>query len=388
MQPNEIYTKIIVPFIEGNDIISFKNSLAKFTKSKQVDAIHFFKIELSADEKKNIIGQFTTNVQTQTKYLQEYEQWLIKTNVSNELIHLLEFLAQNKSPRLRYLLKDIYRSKVKHNHKTTYLTLACLALLLFAANISFNPEWKKQLEDFQRLLSLALKTVFQTQNLAFLILMFQLIRYCTEIYYILTNNATTSKHKLDKLLRKSLTTLINIIAQILIIQSPNIMPKIANSLMVLSEFINILFSAWTLYQLKYTKKPSKDEHLTLEDNIHQLENHYYYLKKSAQFRLECASLVLSFTASVVSMLLSSHFVWLAPICLLIQFFISQIKNLYHSHLDDKYTELTQNDIKQIKKLKDGKEYSISFFSENSPNSICNLSPPDLSLSPDNIVTPV
>lgn len=343
---NSLYENVLLPFLQGASPKDLQINLKKLLIDTKEDALKSFNIDINLTQQELILNHYTLNADRQALYLQEYNQWLKDTNLSNKLIHFLEFLAQEKSPRLRYFLKQVHLAKINSAGPIFYTSI----FLISITNLSFlyflHPNWLKHFDNLTKSLSNILKIALKTNNLAFFILNIQIFKYIYEVFYLLSNNATTQAHKTNKLLRKTFTTLANISAQALIAFSYTIIPRVANYLLILSELINISFSAWTLFNFNDSCETNQNSHPQLEELLVKNEQKFYYLKKTVQLKAECLSLVLIFSLTIINFLINTQFPIFSGISLLLQFIISQVNTYFYCNLEEKYTVLIQEEIHQ------------------------------------------
>ena len=215
MDNQEIIQEIVLPFLQGEDLNKLIIKLSTYSLLRDENASDFFKNTVNLNEKtlilQTLLGKETSKIDD---HIREYNEWVLRLNVSDSLLHFLEFIAHKDSHRIRYLVKQIYQTKAPIKYQKAYLFLTTG---IFIAGVYFTyheQAWtqfllwlKETLPNFGiQILNAALKPY----NLSLIILIYQSIRYFLDIYLILRNNATSKEHKINKICKITLTNLLNI----------------------------------------------------------------------------------------------------------------------------------------------------------------------------------
>lgn len=343
---------LVRPFLKGEDLDIVFSLLLGFVIRHNQNATTLFNHYLEEVHQDLILQKLlgTNRLDEIVNHKKEYRQWRTTLNISNSLLHFLEFLAQRDSHRIRYFVKEIYQTDAPIKYQNAYLFLAITvagAGIYFAQN---EAAWIALLTWIKETLpSLAIKALdiaLQPQNLSFIILIYQSIKYFLDVYYILQNNATSKNHKLKKILRITLTNLLNITGQLINFLF-SYLSSTAACLFIASGLIDMLWGLSEYHSLKPAAEPPNNEGMTITELSRGYEAYYYYLKKRKQFQIECMALSVTFVASLVSILLGAQVLCLGSICAVLQFFISLTKNHYNQSYEHHYAIELQSNIKQF-----------------------------------------
>lgn len=358
MDNNKLLKELIIPFLRGEDLDTITITLMVYAIRNEQNAIDFFNsTKLEASSQQNILKQlFDKEQQKISEYIQEYNDWITHKNISNTLLHFLEFLAHKESHRIRYLVKQIYQTRAPIKYQKTYIfligTITCAGLYFAQNEAAWNAFliWIK--ETLPSLAAQALQIAFQPQNLSLIILIYQGIKYALDFYYIVRNNATTRNHKLKKICRITLTNSLNMFGQLINFMFTSY-SNLAGYLFILSGLIDLAWGWAEFYSLKKVDEPSTKSNLTFIDFSKQTERYYYYLKKKKQFQIECIALSITFATSLVSIILGSQILCLGTIAAVLQFFIALTKNYYNQSYEHRYAIEQQTEIKNFYTASEG-----------------------------------
>lgn len=344
--------EIVMPFLKGDNLDLLIVRLSTYSVIKDENARNFFKKNTDDAQRKSILHALIGDEQAKIdRYIKEYDEWRQNLNISESLLHFLEFLAQKESHRIRYLVKQIYQTNPPIKYQKAYLFLISV---IFCAGIYFaNHEaawtyflfWLK--ETLPKLGSELLHVVLKPHNFSLIILAYQTIRFFLDIYFILRNHATSNEHKAKKIFRMILTNALNLSAQLLnfIFASYS---NLTNYLFISAGLIDLIWSLTTFYYLENAPHPNEQKHEHFEDFSEACEKYYYYLRKKKQFQLECIALFFTFSAGLASILLGPQVLCLGTVCAVLQFLISLTKNYYKQSYEYQFAASLQDRVSEFK----------------------------------------
>jgi hypothetical protein len=349
MTDTYIINDIVVPFLKGEKLTRTKLWLGHLIDETNNNVISEFKKYDDEHFKNQILDSLLLTAHRQKRYKEEYDAWRNTLNISDNLLHFLEFLSQKGYYRLRYLLKAAASTSPKTNYLEYFFSGAILSCIGAGIYFAYCPgSWEQMISFLQtsgpQIALWLLNYILIPVNLAFIILAYQTIKYFADCYFILDNRCTTTEHKLTTLIKTTTTAALVIAGQTLNCLNFGIATGIGNYLFIAAAIIDLVWSGLQIYQLK---KPSLPDNPTLEEQIFFKEQEIYYQRKKDQFKLEICASVLITVASIGSIVLASQFTFIPILSIVFQFLVSITKNYYYNKLEYQSTEKLQNDIHQL-----------------------------------------
>ena len=348
MTDTNIILDIIVPFLKGQKLTRTKLLLGHLVDETNNNVIAEFKKYNDDHLKNQILDSLLMTPEQQKIYNDRYDTWRKTLDISDNLLHFLEFLSQEGYFRLRYLLKAAASTSPKTNYLEYFFSGALLSCIGAGVYFFYCPgSWEQMLLFLQtsgpQFALWSLNYIIIPVNLALIILAYQIIKYFADLYYILDNRCTTTEHKLTSLIKTTATSALVIAGQTL-----NCLKGVAtaagNYLFIGAAVIDLIWRGMQIYHLTQPSLPDKP---TDENFIFYKEQQCYYQRKKNQFKLEIYASVLITTASIASIVLASQFAFIPIISIVFQFLVSITKNYYYNKLEYKSTEKLQNEIKAL-----------------------------------------
>jgi hypothetical protein len=349
MTDTYIINYIVVPFLKGEKLTRTKLWLGHLVDETNNNVISEFKKYNDEYFKNQILDSLLLTALRQKSYKEEYDAWRDTLNISDNLLHFLEFLSQKGYYRLRYLLKAAASTSPKTNYLEYFFSGALLSCIGAGIYFAYCPgSWEQMLSFLQtsgpQIAIWLFNYILIPVNLAFIILAYQSIKYFADCYYILDNRCTTTEHKLFSLIKTTTTAALVIAGQTLNCLNFGIATGIGNYLFIAAAIVDLVWRGLQIYQLK---EPSLADNATLEQQIFFKEQKIYYQRKKDQFKLEICASILITVASIGSIVLASQFAFIPIISIVFQFLVSITKNYYYNRLEYQSTEKLQNDIHQL-----------------------------------------
>ena len=350
MTDTNIINDIIIPFIKGNKLTHTRLWLGHLIDGTHKNVITQFKsYDNDEDYKHKILENLLLTQKRQSAYIEDYEKWRSTLDISDNLLHFLEFLSLKGYHRLRYLLKEAKRTNPKTNYLEYFFGAAFLGCVGSGIYFAYCPgSWESLITFLQttgpEIALWLLNYILIPLNLALTILAYQTIKYFADCYYILDNRCTKTEHKLTSLIKTTTTSAFIIAGQTLNCLNLGMSTSVGSYLFIAAAMIDLLWRGMQLHQLQ---QPSLPKNSSLEDQIFFIEQQSYYQRKKDQFKLEICASILITIASICSIVLASQFTFIPILSIVFQFIVSMAKDYYYNRLEYKATEKLQSEIEKL-----------------------------------------
>ncbi len=308
----------------------------------------------------NILATIATTPEQQNALINAFFERCNRLNISTNLINFLEFMASQGFHRLHPYIQLINQTDV-HGYSFLQYILGSLVATATAGMIAFlyNQQLLHDLEvwftkNSEYFLKLSLKYILIAENLAFISLLFKLVRLMYQFYALINNHATNEENKFNKLLKLILSNALIISAQVLTYINHGVMAPAAGYLIITASFLDLCWSISNLIQLEKPIRP--DESLKTENPelykkqmAHFYEETAFYNRKLKIFYHEIWAFTLIAAATIVSIMFAQNFLILNLLCIVLQLLVTVLKDYLISRSQHAINENLQRDIKGLYK---------------------------------------
>jgi hypothetical protein len=226
--------------------------------------------------------------------------------------------------------------------------------VVVAAGVYFsqNPKaWLSVLNWLQTtlpdLLFQSLNWILQPHNLSFFILFYQLIKYFSDTFLILSNKASSKDHKIKKISHITLNFILNSTAQTIIFLNLSF-SYVSGICFMLSGLVDLVWCMIERHLINKEKVSLREKDLSsLAAKVRCLEQENYHDRKTQQLRVEGISLFLTLVASFLSIYFSPSVACIAAMCATFQFLISLTKTHYFNVIEKKHAANLQEKIAEL-----------------------------------------
>lgn len=257
-------------------------------------------------------------------------------NIPHNLINFLEFLTHQSYHRLHPHIHLIKKFKpIQPSYGIYTLGAFCIFIGTSVLMGIFHAEiWNQMLDCFlkhgQEILQFLLKHIWIAENIAFLTLLYRLADFASKCYKIYNNHATTTENKINKMIKTFLVDSLIIVAQGLLYANKGFINPISAYLFMTSSFVELAYSAISLYKLSKPVKPlvnpEDSQELQLANEAHFQEENAYYQRTLGRCYHELWAFALIAVGTVVTITFSNHLLMIGIIIVIFQFMVSQLKD--------------------------------------------------------------
>lgn len=249
---NNLVTQVKM-FLAGHDLDHCQFLLQAHSQNQKTNAAICLKERSCTPNELQEILKLVAPFQSK-EYLKDYDDWLYHTNIENNLLSFLEFLAYKKHHRFKTFLKLAHNTNPKPIYWPYFASGASITAAT-AGYFSAYPNHFYQTIDWMmyqapKLTIWLMDYIFLPINVPRVSLV---IRFCTFAYtlrLILTNNVTDDAHKIKQMLKHFIENALIMIGQFLCFLNGGILTPLISMLFIASSLSTTLFNFGECFYLK------------------------------------------------------------------------------------------------------------------------------------------